>query len=334
MEIIILTKDIIDGLKLKKVLSGLNDEFVFVDNFTKSDIIQSGERFKNTAYIFSTWYMPEFSEDEVRFFFPGLKAIFYSAGTVKYFAEPFLKVGVKVFTSNEANAIPVAEFVTSQIVLANKGYFQAQKSYKYPFWRISFQKSRNYSLQKNGNYNAKIGIIGCGAIGSKVVKLLKQYDLDVSVYDPFLSDERIVEIGVTRSDLKEIFSKSDVISLHLPNIPETKGIINWELLSLMKDTATFINTGRGEQVIEQDLARIMRRKPNACALLDVTTYEPIFPWSELLRLSNVFISPHIAGSLSGEYDRLVEHVLSAFYRVNDGDPSMCGISIDQLSGQA
>jgi phosphoglycerate dehydrogenase-like enzyme len=334
MEIIILTKDIIDGLKLKKVLIGLNGEFSFVHNCTKSDITQSAKRFKNTNYIFSTWYMPEFSEDEVRFFFPKLKAIFYSAGTVKYFAEPFMKAGVKIFSANDANAIPVAEFVTSQIILANKGYFQAQKTYKYPFWRISFEKARNYSLQKNGNYNTKIGIIGCGAIGSRVVKLLKQYNLDVSVYDPFLSDERIVELGVTRGDLKEIFSKSDVISIHLPNIPETKGIINWELLSIMKDTATFINTGRGEQVIERDLARVMRIKPNACALLDVTTYEPIFPWSELLRLSNVFISPHISGSLSFEYDRLVEHVLSAFYRVNGGDASMCGISIDQLNRQA
>ena len=189
-------------------------------------------------------------------------------------------------------------------------------------------------MQQKGNYNAKIGIVGCGAIGSRVIKLLKQYDLDVSVYDPFLSDERIVEIGVTRGDLKEIFSKSDVISLHLPNIPETKGIINWELLSDMKDTVTFINTGRGEQVIERDLARIMRRKPNACALLDVTTHEPIFPWSELRRLSNVFITPHIAGSLSCEYDRLVKHILSAFDRLNDGDASMCGISIDQLNRQA
>jgi phosphoglycerate dehydrogenase-like enzyme len=334
MKIIILTKDKIDGLKLKKVLSDLDDQFSSVDNYSKSDITQNADFFKNTNYIFSTWYMPEFSEDEVRYFFPGLKAIFYAAGTVKYFAKPFLNVGVKLFSANDANAISVAEFVTSQIVLANKGYFQAQRIYKYPFWRISFKKARNFSLQQNGNYNAKIGIVGCGAIGSRVVKLLKQYDLDVSVYDPFLSDERIAEIGVTRGDLKEIFSKSDVISLHLPNIPETKGIINWELLSVIKDTVTFINTGRGEQVIERDLARIMRRKPNACALLDVTTHEPIFPWSELRRLSNVFITPHIAGSLSGEYDRLVKHILSAFYRLNDGDASMCEISMDQLKRQA
>lgn len=334
MEIIVLTKDTSDGLRLKKVLSGLNDKFSTVHNCTKSDVKQRSDKFKDISYIFSTWYMPEFSEDEVRFFFPALKAIFYAAGTVRYFAEPFLKAGVKVFAANEANAIPVAEFVASQIVLANKGYFQAQKIYKYPFWRISFNKAREYALQKNGNYNAKIGIIGCGAIGSRVVKLLKQYDMDVVVYDPFLSNERIVELGVTISNLKEIFSISDVISLHLPNIPETKGIINWELLSLMKDTATIINTGRGEQIIERDLAKIMRRKPNACALLDVTTFEPIFPWSRLLRLRNVFISPHIAGSLSCEYNRLVEDVLSAFYRVNDGDTSMCGISIEELKIRA
>lgn len=333
MEIVILTKDIKDGLRLKSSLVEINVDFSVVRNYTKQDIICAPENFKFTKYIFSSWYMPEFSEEEVRKFFPSLVGIFYAAGTVKYFAEPFLKVGVRVFSASESNAMPVAEFVVSQIILANKGYFQAQRTYKKPFWRMSFTKARNYSIQKKGNYKAKIGIIGCGATGSRVVKLLKQYDLDLSVYDPYLSDLEIAELGVVRGDLKDIFSKSDVISIHLPNIHETKGFINWELLSLMKDTATFINTGRGEQVLENDLIRLMSKRPHACALLDVTIAEPILPWSKLLRLKNVFITPHIAGSMSSEYVRLVEDVLSDFYRVKDGNSSLDGISIDRLNRQ-
>ncbi len=334
MEIIILTKDIKDGVKLKNTLGGLNADFSSVKNYTKENILGRSERFKDTAFIFSTWYMPIFSEDEVREYLPSLKAIFYAAGTVKYFADSFLNVGVRIFSAAKANAIPVAEFVTAQIILANKGYFQAQKEYKKPFWRISFNKARNYTLQKKGNYNAKIGIIGCGDIGSRVVELLKPYKVDVCVYDPFLSDERVQELGVKRTDMKEIFHNSDVISNHLPNITETKGMINWGLLSLMKENATFINTGRGAQVIEKDLAKIMRKKPNACALLDVTTREPVWPWSQLLRRKNVFMTPHIAGSLSCENNRMVEYMLTAYFNTIAGRTDICEITFDELYRQA
>ena len=330
MEIIILTKDFKDGVKLKNTLAGLSTDFSSLENYTKEDILGHSERFKDTVFIFSTWYMPIFSEDEVREYLPSLKAIFYAAGTVKYFADSFLNVDVRIFSAAKANAIPVAEFVTAQIILANKGYFQAQKEYKKPFWRISFNKARNYTLQKKGNYNAKIGIIGCGDIGSRVIEFLKPYKLDVCVYDPFLSDERVEELGTKRTDIKELFKNSDVIANHLPNIPETKGMINWELLSLMKENATFINTGRGEQVIEKDLAKIMRKKPNACALLDVTSREPVWPWSQLLRRKNVFMTPHIAGSLSFENNRMVEYMLTAYFNTIEGQNDISAITFDEL----
>jgi phosphoglycerate dehydrogenase-like enzyme len=334
MKIIILTAAIEDGDKLKNSLNLLNKDFSAVNSYTKKDVLSNPSQFKNTSFIFSTWYMPIFSENELKEYLPALKAVFYAAGTVKYFANPFFNRGVRVFSSAMANAIPVAEFVTAQILLANKGYFQAQKEYKKPFWRISFNKSRNYTLQKNGNYNAKIGIIGCGAIGERVVDFLKPYKLDISVYDPFLSDKRIQELGVKRADLAGIFTNSDVISNHLPDIVETKGIINGKLLSLMKANATFINTGRGAQVIENDLAKTMRNKPNACALLDVTNREPVWPWSPLIWRKNVFMTPHIAGSLSNENDRMVEYMLTAYFNNIAGHVDVCEVSSDELYKQA
>jgi phosphoglycerate dehydrogenase-like enzyme len=334
MNIIILTKKLEDGTKLKDALNSANADFSSVMNYIKEDILAHPKQFKETIFIFSTWYMPIFTESEVKEYLPSLKAIFYAAGTVKYFAKYFMNQGVRVFSAAKANAIPVAEFVSAQILLANKGYFQAQKEYKKPFWRISFNKSRNYSLQKKGNYNAKIGIIGCGAIGEKVVDFLKPYKLDISVYDPFLSDKRIQELGVKRTDLTGIFTNSDVISNHLPDITETKGIINGKLLSLMKSNATFINTGRGAQIIESDLAKTMRNKPNACALLDVTNREPVWPWSPLIWRKNVFMTPHIAGSLSNENDRMVEYMLTAYFNNIAGHVDVCEVSIDELYKQA
>ena len=333
MKIIILTTNSEDGEKLKDSLNCLNTDFSSVKNYTKEHLIAHPEKFKEVTFIFSTWDMPIFTKDEIQEYLPSLKAIFYAAGTVRYFAQQFINQGIRVFSAAKSNAIPVAEFVSAQILLANKGYFQAQKEYKKPFWRFSFNKARNYSLQKKGNYNAKIGIIGCGAIGVRVVDFLKPYKLDIIIYDPFLSDKRIQELGAKRADLIGIFTNSDVISNHLPDITETKGIINRKLLSLMKENATFINTGRGAQIIEKDLAKIMRKKPNACALLDVTIKEPVWPWSPLLRRKNIFMTPHIAGSLACENDRMAEYMLTAYLNTLAGNTDISEVSIDELHKQ-
>ncbi len=333
MNIIILTADIEDGDKLKNSLKLLNKDFLSVNNYTKKDILSNPSKFKNTSFIFSTWYMPIFTENELKEFLPLLKAIFYAAGTVKYFANSFLNQGVRIFSSAIANAIPVAEFVSAQIVLANKGYFQAQNEYKKPFWRYSYNKARNYSFKKKGNYNAKIGIIGCGSVGAKVAKFLKPYQLEIYVYDPFITDKRILELGAKRAELVDIFKNCDVISNHLPDIEETKGIINWKLLTFLNKNATIINTGRGAQIVEKDLIRALRKKPNACALLDVTNKEPIRPWSKLLRMNNVFITPHIAGSLACEKDRMVKYMVTAYLNTKKGIVDISEVSKEKIHKQ-
>jgi phosphoglycerate dehydrogenase-like enzyme len=333
MKIIILTKSFEDGEKLKDSISNMHEDFSSINNYNKNQILSNPRQFKNTNFIFSSWYMPIFTEEEVKMCFPALIAVFYAAGSTKYFAKNFINQGVRVFSAARANAIPVAEFVTAQILLSNKGYFQSQKEYKKPFWKISFNKSRNFSFVRKGNYNARVGIIGCGTIGSKVVFFLKPYKLQISVYDPYISDQQIQELGVKRSSLEDIFINSDVISNHLPDIPETNELINLKLLSLMKESSTFINTGRGSQVNEKDLIKTMRNKPNACALLDVTRREPIFPWSPLIRMKNVFLSPHIAGSLSSEKDRMLEYMLNSYINVVSRKPDGNEVFIEEISQQ-
>ena len=90
----------------------------------------------NTAFLaecevaFATWGMPALTKEEIARFLPRLKAVFYAAGTVQYFARPFLESGVRVFSAYAANAVPVAEYAFAQISLAAKGYFQAAKCYR------------------------------------------------------------------------------------------------------------------------------------------------------------------------------------------------------------
>lgn len=314
-KIIILTNKLNEGIRLKNTLAEIDSTFVHVDCLTKEDLHAD----MDCQYIFSTWYMPVFSEQEVVDYFPNLKAIFYAAGTVKSFAGPFLRNGVRVFSATQANGVPVAEFTVSQIILANKGYFQAARRFRRPIWRRAFGRLRRFAESHTGNYESVVGLLGCGAVGSKVVELLQAYDITVKVYDPFLSKEREEELGVKNVSLDEIFETADIVSNHLPDIPETKNIIDSHLLSKMKPFATLINTGRGAQIDESALNTVFRKRKDLTALLDVTVHEPPFPWSPLYWRKNIFLTPHLAGSLSGEVGRMIRYVYDNYCRLINGD---------------
>lgn len=336
MEIIFICTD---KKKIKEVYSEkiLSEISIFnIDNFifTKQELESNPKITNDVKYIFSTWNMPEFSEDEIDKIFPNLKAVFYAAGTVKYFARPFLNKGIKVYSASIANGVPVAEFTVAQIILANKGYFQAMLKYRSFSSVFSYKKIRNISGEKSGNYNSIVGIIGGGAIGRKVVELLKAYDMKVYVSDPYISEEEISTWGANKVSLETIFKECDVISNHLPDNAETQNMIDYSILSLMKFNATFINTGRGRQVVDKDLAKVMKEKPCACALLDVTRHEPLFPGHVLKRRKNIFISPHIAGSMKNENQRLAEMMIKAYGDLLSNKDNMCEVTIEKLKRMA
>lgn len=309
---IILTKEKDQGRNLKDSIQLLCESLKDIENITKCELLRFPQKYKGTKYIFSTWNMPTFTHEEVIRLFPSLEAIYYAAGATEYFAAPFLDNGIRIHSAIMENSIPVAEFVTSQIILGNKGYFQSQISYKKPFFCLSHRTAKKYTNSRPGNYEAKVGIIGCGNVGMKILELLKAYDLNIYVCDPALNQSDEEKLGVKICDLDLIFEECDVISSQLPDNCKTKGLINYELLSKMKETAVFINTGRGAQVIEGDLVRVMREKPLACALLDVVHKEPVRPWSRLIWTKNIFLSPHIAGSQSQEEIRLVSAMIKKY----------------------
>lgn len=275
------------------------DETVYTAD-SLSDQISS-----QTQVIFSTWGMPTYNDKEIKQLFPNLKIIFFAAGSVQIFAKPFLENGVRVVSAWAANAIPVAEFTLSQIILANKGYLPALKIMK----EVGYGEARNLTeLNFRGNFNCTTGIIGAGMIGRKVIELLKQCNIrtDILVYDPFVCDETAKSLGVTLCSLEELFEKSHVISNHLANKPQTVGLLNYELFRLMKPTTTFINTGRGAQVVEDDLIRALNEYPNRTALLDVTYPEPPETGHVFYKMQNVYLTAHISGSLGDEPLRMGE----------------------------
>ena len=276
--------------------------------YTKADILRTPNLFSDIEMLFSTWGMPEFTEDEIKACFPSLKCVFYGAGTVQKFARPFLGCGVKVFSAWAANAVPVAEMTVAQIILSNKGYFLTNRLY-----HANGRKSAIEAFKKcKGNYGETVGIIGAGMIGKLVIEMLKAYQLKVIVFDPFLSDEKADELGVEKCDLSALFERAFVVSNHLANNEQTRGILNYDLFRRMRESAVFINTGRGAQVVEEDLVRILRERPDLTALLDVTNPEPPVEAHLFYTLPNCLLTPHIAGSAGEEVARMGEYMLREF----------------------
>lgn len=312
-----------------EVLSELRKRGEISERINKSNISKYESFLSDCEIAFATWGMPVFTEEEIKKYMPNLKVLFYSAGTVQYFARPFLSQGVRLFSAYAANAVPVAEYTFAQISLATKGFFQAAAKYK-PALALSFIHA-NYS---KGNFKAKVGLIGLGAIGTMVAEKLKALDVEVLAYDPFISEERAKAVNARLVGLEELFSECDVISNHLANKKELENVLNNKYFSLMKKHSVFINTGRGAQVDEWALAKNLVFHPSRTAVLDVIKREH-FPYiNPLFWCHNSVMTPHIAGSTGSEPQRMAYYMIEQFDNYLADIPTQYEVTEEMLSKMA
>ena len=281
----------------------------------------------DTEIVFSTWGMPSLTEEQIARHLPRLQAVFYAAGSVQAFAHPFLARGVKIYSAWAANAVPVAEYTVAQILLANKGFFAQSRDMK-------AQKGAPRSTAYLGNYAQCVGLIGCGMIGSLVAEMLRQFKLDVLVYDPYLSPEKAAALGARPCSLEKLFEKSAVVSNHLPNNAQTRGMLTYAHFSRMLPYATFLNTGRGAQVVEVDLVRALSERPDLTAILDVTDPEPSPADHAFYTLPNCILTPHIAGSLGNEVWRMSAYMADEFARYLACEPCRYEVTLPMLATMA
>ena len=150
----------------------------------------------------------------------------------------------------------------------------------------------------------QMGIIGFGRTGSAVARLAKAFGMKVAAYTS-KSQEELPE-GVEKLSLDELFTSSDVVSLHCPLTPTTQNLVNAERLALMKPTAILINTARGPIVDEQALANALNSGALHAAGIDVLCEEPPLQGSPLLSARNCFVTPHIAWATLEARTRLLQ----------------------------
>ena len=292
--------DVFGGGRRERIaaLTELHPEVVNAGNFDRH-----APQLAAVEAIFASWGMIQF-EDRHFAAMPKLKAVFYAAGNVKAFAEPLIARDVILVSAWEVNAIPVAEMCLAQILLSLRGYFRAVRGYR----ELKSFEAKNFP--RAGVNGETIGMIGMGKIGTRLTRLLAAYPLEIVAHDPFLTAERAASLGVERVALDEVFARALVVCNHIPDLPATRGALGAKHFRAMREGATFVNTGRGAQVVEDDLVASLRARPDLTALVDVTAPEPPPPDSPLWTLPNLVISPHIGGTIGDEVVRLADGVIA------------------------
>ncbi len=203
---------------------------------------------------------------------------------------------ILVKNSPEASSVAVAELVFALMLAIQRNIVKAHNTTKNKEW-IKKQ------LKGSELYHKTLGLLGIGRIAREVFRRAKAFDMNIIACDPYVCyDEcKSVEKG-------DLFSESDIISLHVPLTDETRGMINKETIAQMKDGVIIINTARGKLINEADLAEALKSGKVKYAGIDVFWNEPP-EGSPLLELDNVLLTPHLGANTYENMDRIGEIVV-------------------------
>lgn len=262
---------------------------------------------------------------------PRLKLIAHAAGSVRgLVSAAVFERGIIVTNAADANAIPVAEFTLAAILLANKQVLAEARRYRGERRALNVYTDTKTSA---GNYGKIVGIIGASRIGRRVIELLRPYDFEVLLSDPFVDAAEAVVLGVELCGIDELLRRGDVVSLHAPSLPATRHMIDARALTLLRDGAVFINTARGA-LVDQEALILELQSGRISAALDVTEPDVLPPDSPLFELDNVLLTPHIAGAIGTERHRFGRLIVDEIERFLTGARLRHAIDPKTLDRQA
>ncbi|MFH0776335.1 MAG: phosphoglycerate dehydrogenase [Patescibacteria group bacterium] len=213
------------------------------------------------------------------------------AGTDNIDKAAATAAGILVVNAPTGNLTSVAELVFGQIFSAFRQLPEANLSTKQGAWKKN-------ELGKVGREldGKTLGIVGLGKIGQLVAERAKGFNLKILAYDPVVTAEIAEAVGAELVSLEELLKKSDVVTLHVPLIPQTKNLISKKQFALMKPDAMLLNLARGGVVDEDALLDWLKKNPKTFAALDTFLVEPVKKENPLLALPNFFVTPHLGAS--------------------------------------
>lgn len=257
---------------------------------------------------------------------PALRGVFHAAGTVRpIVTDAVWERGLLVCSAAAANAVPVAEFTLAAILFANKRVFQLQRRYR---------ERRGWGLWSRelpglGNLDKRVGIVGASRIGRRVIELLRPFDFEVALHDPYVDPAGAAALGVAPMELDALLAWADVVSLHAPLLPDTRGMLDARRLALLSDGATLVNTARGALVDPQALEKELV-SGRIAAVIDTSEPEVLPADSPLYELENVFLTPHVAGAQGTETRRMADLALDEIERYARGEPLQHGVRREDM----
>ncbi|MGI5347706.1 hydroxyacid dehydrogenase [Streptomyces sp. CA-250714] len=247
---------------------------------------------------------------------PRLRAVIHAAGSVKHhLTAQAWERGLAVSTAAAANALPVAEFTLAAILFSGKRVLAGAHAYRIRRAQVDLLAR----FPDAGNYRRTVGVVGASLVGRRVLELLRGFDLDVLLHDPYVGAREARVLGAEAVALDELARRSDIVTLHAPELPSTHRMFDAARLSLLRDGATLVNTARGSLVDTEALTKELVAG-RLHAVLDHTDPLVLPADSPLYDLPNVLLTPHLAGSLGRELGRLATSALDELDRYTRGEP--------------
>lgn len=245
-----------------------------------------------------------------------LRIVAHAAGSVRTLPRRLLERGIVVTTARSAIARTVAEYCLLSAILLLRRHCEHLG-----------RASAADAPASETLFGKPVGLVGFGCVGRCFRDLLRPFDCPVRVHDPWLSPVEAEAAGVIPCGLGETLGKSRVVSLHAPDIPETRGMIGTRQLGLLQDGAVLINSARGRLVdtaaLTEELASGRIR-----AALDVTDPEPLPLDHALRRLPNVLLTPHIAGPTTDDLPELARLAITEIRRCLAGEVPLHPMSLE------
>lgn len=226
------------------------------------------------------------------------------------------ELGIRVARTTGSNAVPVAEFALGLALSALRFIGYGHAELKQGHWATGKLPGDTFTLS-----GKTVGIVGFGAIGQSLAKLLKGFGCTIlySKRQP-LDAATEAALGARHASLSDILAQADVVSLHCPLTPETTNLIDTAAFKAMKKTAVLVNVARGGVVNETDLIAALKAREIAGAAMDVFSVEPLPADSELLTLDNLVVTPHLAAMAADNFAPTVKRMFDNMARVSRGEP--------------
>ena len=248
---------------------------------------------------------------------PGLKIVGELNGdrfAARIDVEAAWERGIYTVDTTNGSSYPVSEWALGLVLvsLRNAGYYMRR------FLAGDCRKTRdNPSFLRGELTNKRVGLIGCGHAGRRLVELLRPFKVDISVYDPYLRREMAEVLDLKLTSLERILSHSDAVVCLAPLTPRTQGMIGRDELDLIPSGTVLVNVSRGP-IIDSDALLARLKRGDIIAGLDVFDPDPIPSGHEIVQLENVFLTPHIAGVTAASYLRFFTLMVDELERFFQG----------------